>query len=78
MNTGTVGRSKRQNDREGPAARWSKGNPRLVARVNDATAREGARQQFTAEEQIARLDARLGAGIGAMRERKRLGDPRIS
>lgn len=41
-------------------------------RKDKADARQRQRDELTAAEQIAVLDARLGAGVGAERERARL------
>lgn len=41
-------------------------------RREEARARQLQRDELTPEEQIARLDARLGAGKGAKKERERL------
>lgn len=41
-------------------------------RKDKADARQRQRDELTATEQLAVLDARLGAGVGAERERARL------
>lgn len=41
-------------------------------RRREAEARQKERDQLSAEEQLARLDERLGKGVGAARERARL------
>jgi len=43
-----------------------------------AEARQRLRNELTPAEQIERLDARLGAGIGAKRERARLHEQLIA
>lgn len=45
----------------------------LEQRRREAEERAGTRTNRTAAEQLASLDHRLGAGIGAQRERERLG-----
>lgn len=42
------------------------------ARREQAKTRQAEYDSLTTEGKIARLDARLGAGVGATRERKRL------
>ena len=46
-------------------------------RKREAQERQAARDKLSDEAQIAVLDARLGDGTGAEKERKRLGDPRF-
>lgn len=41
-------------------------------RRREAEARQKERDRLSAEEQLARLDERLGKGVGAARERARL------
>ena len=38
----------------------------------EAKARQTVRKRYTAEQQLAHLDALLGPGLGAVKERKRL------
>jgi hypothetical protein len=45
-------------------------------RKREAQERQAARDKLSDEAQIAVLDARLGPGIGALKERLRLGDSR--
>lgn len=45
-------------------------------RKSEAQERQAARDKLSDEAQIAVLDARLGPGIGALKERLRLGDSR--
>jgi hypothetical protein len=42
------------------------------ARTEDAKERQSAYAALSTTEKVARLDARLGAGVGAKRERARL------
>lgn len=48
------------------------GHLALVERRRTADLRTVARSQISTDDQIIRLDARLGAGIGAKKERARL------
>jgi len=41
-------------------------------RRKEAEARQAERDQLTPEKQLARLDERLGVGVGAAKERARL------
>lgn len=45
-----------------------------LTRQHGATVRQQVRDALTPEQQIARLDAKLGVGVGAVRERARLAD----
>jgi hypothetical protein len=55
----------------------SRQRSRIEQRKEEAQERQAARDKLSDEAQIAVLDARLGDGTGAMKERKRLGDPRL-
>lgn len=47
-------------------------------RKSEAQERQAARDKLSDEAQIAVLDARLGLGTGARKERTRLGDTRVT
>lgn len=47
-------------------------NLRKQNRCKDAIVRQEARGKRTPQQQIAELDARLGKGVGAVKERKRI------
>ena len=48
-------------------------HPRRTSRRDEANVRTARRAARTAKEQLAFLDAKLGKGRGAKRERERLG-----
>ena len=50
---------------------------RIEERRKEAKERQALRDKRTDEDQIAVLDARLGDGKGAKKERTRLNDPRF-
>lgn len=49
-----------------------KGDPRIAARQERARIRQAFRDALSNLDQIRRLDARLGVGVGAVKERNRL------
>lgn len=57
---------------KGVLMKTRKGAAAQDKRREEARARQLQRDELTPEEQIARLDARLGAGKGAKKERERL------
>lgn len=54
-----------------PGAPWSQSS-RQARRRSDAIARKEQRSWRTSRDQLALLDAKLGKGVGATRERARL------
>jgi hypothetical protein len=50
-----------------------KGRKARSLRFELAKERQAARDELTPKQQLARLDKRLGKGVGAKKERERLG-----
>lgn len=65
-------RARLPSGQQGPIVPGGKDGGAKIGRIETAIERQSYRNSFTPEQQLQRLDTRLGVGVGAKKERKRL------